>query len=129
MPLQPLKIIKMNLRHSAAASDALSQLLLERSIDIALKQEPYVSSRYPVPKPIGLSAPDGYSAFRDLSSDHAYGALILVKSGLTATKSSAIFCNQATGLELSFGGQSLLLFSIYARPSANDINDPFVPLL
>jgi hypothetical protein len=77
MPVSFFKIIQINLRHSAAAYDALSHLLIERNFDIALIQEPYVSGKSLSPRP---NSPAGYSAFLDLNTDHAFGALILVKS-------------------------------------------------
>ena len=64
-----LKIIQINLHHSKLASASLAQLLLDKQIDAAIIQEPYVSVER-IEKTISLpDVPPGYSCFHNITSD------------------------------------------------------------
>ena len=123
-----LNIIQINLRHSAAASAMLGHLILERNVDIILIQEPYVSNYPELRIP---NVPKGYTTFHNLNEDHAYGALIIARGRLKASKSHLTQHNAAVGIniQIASGRKQLSLFSIYARPSTNSIDDIFTPLL
>jgi hypothetical protein len=123
-----LNIIQINLRHSASASAMLGHLILERNVDFVLIQEPYVSNYPELRIP---NVPKGYSTFHNLNEDHAYGVLIIARDRLKASKSHLTQQNAAVGINMREQGdpQHLSLFSIYARPSTNSIDDICTPLL
>ncbi len=81
-----LNCIQINLRHSKAASANLSQLLLDLKIDIALVQEPY--AYISADRIIVANIPDNFTAFHDLSEEHAFGATIIVNNSLNPVKAS-----------------------------------------
>ena len=113
-----LSIIQINLRHSKLASAALSQLLLGLNIDIALIQEPYASNNTEaIP-----NVPLGYQAFHALSSDHAYGAVILSKSCLRA-KLHPCSSNELAVIRVdTIASSSLSTISLYVRPIRRDLS-------
>lgn len=123
-----LKCIQINLRHSKAASASLSQLVLEREIDIVLIQEPYAvfSSQ-----PFLANVPSGYSSFHHLSSDHAYGAAIIVKNSLVSScKIEAVGTeNHATGIVITTASGPLYFWSLYIRPTHSSPIPVLTPLL
>jgi hypothetical protein len=65
-----------------------------------------------------------------LNEDHAYGAVIIAKGHLNASKYHLTQHNAALGIDIRSpnGSQLLAFFSIYARPSTNSIDDIFAPL-
>ena len=71
-----LRCLRINLRHSRSAALNLSQLILERKLDVILIQEPYAISS---PSLDLFAIPPGYSSHHSLNKDHAFGAAILVK--------------------------------------------------
>ena len=67
--MSQLKITKINLQHSKLASASLALLLLDKQIDVAIIQVPYVSVQR-MEKPISLpDVPPGYSCFHNITSD------------------------------------------------------------
>ena len=74
-----LRCLQINLHHSKLASANLAQIVLDLSIDVVLIQEPYAFS---ADTPVLSDIPPGFYAYHDLSSDHAYGAAILIRQSL-----------------------------------------------
>ena len=123
-----LKCLQINLRHSKAASANLAQLILDRSLDIILIQEPYV---FPGLPPSIANVPPGYSSFHALTNDHAYGAAVIVRDSLArlgklVTKHHG---NNAACVELRTKSGSFRYASVYLRPSLPDLLSTFVPVL
>ena len=110
----PLKCLQINLRHSAAASAALSQLIHELDLDIILIQEPYVNR---TTKDIS-DVPAGYRFFHQLTDDHQFGAAIIYKSNLAVKPISHHSSNEIAGIELICRNKKTSFYSIYCRPSA-----------
>ena len=118
-PIHSLNCLQINLRHSKLASANLAQLLLDLNIDVALIQEPYA-----IQTSSGISmsnVPDGYNSYHNLSADHAFGAAILAKKSLGATKSEFFLENYSVGVNI----YSFTLASFYCRPSSPEIK-PFL---
>jgi ribonuclease HI len=111
-----IKVIQINLRHSAAATAALSHLILEKRYDVALIQEPYIFTDLHIPY-----VPEGFLPFHSLNEDHAFGAMIWAKQGLGASTFSELSHNFLTGIQLPIGGLIHYLFSYYAKPSNKDV--------
>lgn len=115
-----LKCIQINLRHSRLAALHFSQLIIDLNIDIVFIQEPYA-----IPSSLGAylkSVPDLYAPFHSLSSDHAYGAVILVKKSLKAEPFSVGCTNEIAGSKLNVRNNEIFLFSFYCRPSIVNLN-------
>jgi hypothetical protein len=112
-----LNCLQINLHHSRAAALNLSQVILEKNVDVVLIQEPYATFS---PDLDLFSIPTGYSSFHYLNKDHAYGAAILVKSSLRATCLDFASHNHFVGIKLSCNGSEIFLFSLYLRPSLAD---------
>jgi ribonuclease HI len=124
MPPQSLKIIQINLKHSAAASAALSHLIIESKYDIAIIQEPYLWADMFIP-----NVPDGFSSFHCLDHNHAYGALIWAKKSLGATKATGPNCNHLIGIQFPIQGVLHFFYSFYAQPSLANIYESLTALL
>lgn len=100
--MSSLRCLQINLRHSKAAAQNLSQLILDLDIDVVLIQEPSASFS-PLTSNIEVKyVPVGYSSFHNLSSEHSFGAAIIAKSSLNAN------------LTL-FGGATLVVGSLYLQ--------------
>ena len=113
-----LKLIKINLQHSKLASASLAQLLLDKQIDAAIIQEPYVSVER-IEKTISLpDVPPGYSSFHNITSDYMFGTAIIAKSHLNGSLISSLSHNSTTAITISTPQGPFHLFSMYARPSA-----------
>ena len=112
-----LRCLQINLRHSKAAAQNLSQLILDLDIDVLLIQEPYASFS-PWSSKIEVKNVLGYSCFHNLSSDHAFGAAIIVKSSLHATQNHISASNSCCGIVIS---PNLVFFSLYCRHSLGSI--------
>jgi hypothetical protein len=96
-----LKLIKINLQHSKLASASLAQLLLDKQIDAAIIQEPYVSVQR-IEKTILLpDVPPGYSSFHNITSDYMFGTAIIAKSYLNGTLISSLSQNSTTAITIS----------------------------
>jgi ribonuclease HI len=113
-----LKIIQINLQHSKTASASLAQLLLDKQIDAAIIQEPYVSVER-IEKTISLpDVPPGYSSFHNITSDYMFGTAIIAKSHLNGSLISSLSHNSTTAITISTPQGPFHLLSMYARPSA-----------
>ena len=123
-----LKCLQINLRHSKAASANLAQLILDRSLDIILIQEPYV---FPGLPPSIANVPPGYSSFHALTNDHAYGAAVIVRDSLARLGKLVTrhHGNYAACVELRTKSGSLRFVSVYLRSSLPDLSSAFVPVL
>ena len=115
--MSSLRCLQINLRHSKAAARNLSQLILHLDIDVVLIQEPSASFSLFTSKIEVKNVPVGYSSFHNLSSEHAFGAPILVKSSLHATLTYFGASNSCCGISISPN----LFFSLYCRPSLGSI--------
>lgn len=114
-----LQCLQVNLRHSSLASSSLAQVILDFNIDIVLVQETYA---YPCTPPVVANVPPGFSSYHQLSTDHAYGAVILIRDSVV--KAGNIVCkhisNFAACVELSTRHGPLRFSSIYLRPSISN---------
>jgi hypothetical protein len=110
----PLKCLQINLRHSRCAALNLSQLILDLDIDVILIQEPYAAMSPQSSSFEPKFVPPGYSSFHSLSSEHAFGSVIIAKSSLNASLCNYCPSNNCCGVKLS---NDVFLFSIYCRPS------------
>ena len=113
-----MRCIQVNLRHGKRATSNLSQLMLELDIDCALIQEPYVIyvnkntfDFYDIPK--------NYEIFHSLTSDHAYGAIVAVKSKYNPKKLGYLLSasNNCVGIKVNAGSKCITIISLYCRPS------------
>ena len=116
---QNLNCLQINLHHSKLASASLSQVILDLSLDVILIQEPYAFTGHP---PTLANVPAGFSAYHDLSSDHAYGSAIIVrdsvaKAGSLTTKHIS---NHVACIELHTSTSIYRFASVYLRPSLPD---------
>lgn len=91
--------------YSRAASASLTEVIIEKLLDIMLIRESFATN---TSSPAIMNIPSGYIAFHILSNDHAYCADILVKLSLAKT---------CRATECSF--QLTLLLSIYSRCMAS----------
>lgn len=111
-----LRCLQINLRHSKNASTNLSQLILNLSIDVVLIQEPYA---VPGPTPILPDIPKDFLIFHDLSKEHAYGAVILVRKSIL--RDNRVLClhkgNHAACVEINSHLGIFRFVSLYLRPS------------
>lgn len=126
--LRGLNCLQINLRHSKRASANLAQLLLDLNIDVALIQEPYASI---INGTVTLAnVPCKYTAFYELSKEHAYGAVILVNKTLKASKVQlASLCeNHVIGVTIRSLSPAPTLFSIYCRPALASLWPILTPL-
>jgi hypothetical protein len=71
------------------------------------------------------NVPDLYTAFHNLSKEHAYGVAILAKNALKPIMSSVVAENHIIGISLSAFHPSPNFFSLYGRPSASKLT-PFL---
>nr|CAH0112580.1 unnamed protein product [Daphnia galeata] len=113
------KCLQTNLRHSKLASASLAEVILENSLDVILIQEPYALCS---PIPTLAHIPPGYIAFHSLSTDHAYGAAILVKLSL-ANSCRAVSCcagNHIAVVDLKIAKGTVRFISAYLRPSISN---------
>ena len=111
--------MQINLHHSKTAAANLAQIVLNLCIDVVLIQEPYAFS---APNPVLAEVPPGFTAFHDLSKNHAYGAAILVRDsvrygGSIATKH---YRNFAACIDLKSKFGTFRFASLYLRPSLPD---------
>ena len=88
-----IKVIQINLRHSAAATAAISHLILESRYDVALIQEPYLFTDLHIP-----CVPEGFVSFHSLNEDHAFGAMIWARRGLGVSTYSKLSYNFLNGI-------------------------------
>jgi hypothetical protein len=110
----PLKCFQINLRHSRCAALNLTQRILDLDIDLVLIQEPYAkASTLSSSIELKFISP-GYSSFDCLSSSHAFGSGIIIKSLLNASPCSFAQSNNCCGLKLS---KDIFLLLFYCRPS------------
>lgn len=93
-----LKCFHINLRHSCSAALNLAQLILDLDLDVILFQEPYAKSNPFLPSAELQSIPPGYSAFHNLSKDHAFGAAIIARTSLNASICSYGLSNSSCGI-------------------------------
>ena len=108
---------KINLQHSSTASASLAQLILELELDIIFVQEPYLlSSTRTFP-----SLPPGYTIYHSPTDDHAYGSAIITKKVHKVKHLKTPSPNEIVGVELHCKSQKLLCFSIYKRPSTDNL--------
>ncbi len=73
------------------------------------------------------NVPDLYTAFHNLSKEHAYGVAILAKNALKPIMSSVVAENHINGISLSAFHPSPTFFSLYGRPSAAKLTPFFEP--
>lgn len=99
-----LKCIQINLRHSKSASLALAQTILDFDVDVPLTQEPFAFSGV---FPVVTNIPPRFSSFYQLSSHHAYGAVILVRNNVV----------KAGRLSARHLSTTLRFISVYLKPS------------
>ncbi len=97
----PLKCFQINLRHSRCAALNLSQSILDLDIDVILIQESYAAMSPLSPSFEPKFVPPGYSSFHSLSSDHAFGSLIIARSSLNASLCNFGLSNNCCGVKLS----------------------------
>ena len=98
--------IDVNRRHSPAAALHLSQLLVDMNIDVFI-QEPFATS-----SPTLTYVPDDYIELHSFSSNHAYGAAILVKRIHYPTLLPLTVNNYVAGSEITVGNHKLSSASI-----------------
>ena len=121
---QPLKILQINLQHSAAAAANLRQLIIELSLDVTCIQGPY-TNRY-----VGITdATKGYTSHHCLSSDHHYGTTIIFKWSMKYTLLMNHSSNEVTGVESKHGTRSFSRYSVYCRPLAHSPLDILTALV
>ena len=120
-----LRCLQINLRHCASAAASLSQLILDLNLDIVFIQEPYVSSVSANPSCI----PPGFISFHSLSTDHAYGAVILCRSSFCVRLVSELSSNEVVCVEISAGNRKIQLLSCYCRPSLPNLRSLLDPIL
>ncbi|EFX60931.1 hypothetical protein DAPPUDRAFT_274983 [Daphnia pulex] len=91
-------------------------IMLDLSIDIVLIQEPYAISG---PSPTLANVPPGYAAFHALSSDHAYGAAILLRQSIADSGRVKLMhkANHSACIEVSSRFGTYRFISLYLRPS------------
>ena len=111
-----LRCLQINLHHSKLASANLAQIVLDLSIDVVLIQEPYAFS---ADTPVLSDIPPGFYAYHDLSSDHAYGAAILIRQSLVKNGDLKLFHkgNHAACVEIHCRLGRFRFASLYLRPS------------
>jgi hypothetical protein len=117
-----LRCLQINLHNSKLASANLSQLVLDLSIDIVLIQEPYAISG---PSPTLANVSPRYAAFHALSSDHAYGAAILLRQ-IIADSGRVKFMHRANHcacIEVSSRFGTYRFISLFLRPSLVNFSD------
>jgi len=124
-----VKILQINLRHSRLATAALSQVLLELDIDIALIQEPYATKLNSETPPVMPFLPDSFEALHNLDSDHHYGAAIVAKKTLKCRLLPELSVNHVAAAQLDFDGRSFLFLSVYLRPSLPSLEAELLPIL
>ena len=128
-PHHAIKVLQINLRHSRLASAALSQILLDQDIDIALVQEPYATKINADSPPTIPHLPDSFEALHRLGSDHLYGAAIIAKRSLKCHLQTDLSVNHVAAVRLDFDGRTFLLLSIYLRPSLPSLEAELLPIL
>lgn len=105
-----MKVLQINLQNCEMASLAMSKVLLDLNIDIALIQEPF---QYYL-KGVIPHLPNNYKLFHKLQEARG-GALIAIKKSIQGTvllKSS----HSAATIEFQWGGERVFASSIYTRP-------------
>lgn len=65
--------------------------------------------------------PDPFVQLHSLSHDHAFGVAILAKRSLNPSLLPLAINNCGAGAKISVHGKPLVLFSVYCRPSINDL--------
>lgn len=115
-----LKCLQINLRHSKAAGKNLEKVIVDRNADIVFIQEPYVTIKnniFLIPY-----LPKNYKIAHNLDNQHAYGAVIIVKSCLAVSQVGDLMANHLVGLEIKTKHKSppLRVFSLYCRPSCKN---------
>ncbi len=111
-----LRCLQINLRHSKLASASLAQVAIDLAIDVVLVQEPCALS---ASRPLVSDIPPGFAAYHSLSSDHAYGSVILIRSSILndIPVTENHLSNHAACVDIKLRDGSLRLISLYLRPS------------
>jgi hypothetical protein len=126
-----LRCLQINLHHSKLVSANLSQLVPDLSIDIVLIQEPYTISG---PSPTLANVSPRYAAFHALSSDHAYGATILLRQTIADSGRVKLMhrANHSECIEVSSRFGTYRFMSLYLRSSlvnfCDSLNELFTEL-
>jgi len=126
--MQPraLYILQINLRHSRAASLLLAKTVEDYKVDVIMAQEPYATGEKAI-EPMNI--PSGFVAHHQLSEDHRYGTVILVRETIPSILITTSSRNELTCVRLYSGQSSLLLISAYCRPSVSSLSSILLPAL
>ena len=124
-----IKFLQINLRHGRLAVASFAQTILELDIDVALVQEPY-ASRTTAHSPLIIPyLPDSYEALHLLGDDHHFGAAIVAKKSLRCRLLPNRSANHVAAALVELDGASILLLSIYLRPSLPSLEAELLPIL
>ena len=107
-----------------AAAAVLHQLICELELDIIFIQEPYDTRSGHI-----ADLPSGYSTFHRLGQDHQYGAAIIYRSPIQCRPLSGHSSNEIVGIEVNCSPRPISCYSMYCRPTQDNIWDFICPLL
>lgn len=109
-----------------------SQLTPENKYDVICVQEPFASlspgNRQSLSSPGVSNIPPGYKCFQNLSSNHAYGALIFARSVLKAQLCPKYSSNNISAIEFKSNSVSLFVISAYLRPTIKNPDETLYTL-
>ena len=112
-----LRCLQINLQHNSTASAYFAQLIFELELDIIFVQEPFLLSstrKFPC-------LPPGYTIHHSPTDDHACESAIISKQVHKVEHLRTTSPNEIVGVELHCKSQKLLCFSIYKRPSTDNL--------